>query len=113
GPHWAAVRKATWARADRSGPTGRMLHRKRFPDEPGNLCRRPGRTLPLGRVGLAQLPAQDLANVALGEFRTELHVFRMLVAREVRAGVGLHLGLGERRMLAGDDHLDGLARLFI
>src|SRR6478609_10704250 len=74
----------------------RFLHRAAF-------SRRAGQGSGLGRRGVAQLAAQDLADVGLGQLGAELDVLGLLVAGEVLARVRLDLLAGKVRFLA---HVD-------
>src|SRR5690606_29418605 len=62
---------------------------------------------------VAQLAAQDLADVGLGQLVAELHHVRPLVAGELLARVGLDLLGGEVGVLAHDHDLDHLAGLLV
>src|SRR5215475_4535254 len=58
---------------------------------------------------VAQLPAQDLANVSLRQFGPELHQLRYLIGRELRLAVGDQVGFGEVWVLPDDEQLHRVA----
>src|SRR5215472_13118600 len=58
---------------------------------------------------LAQLPAQDLADIGLRQFGPELHQPRDLVGREPRPAVGDQVRFGEVWIFLDDEQLHRLA----
>src|SRR5690554_3729309 len=66
-----------------------------------------------GRRVVPQLPPQDLADIGLGQFLSELDHLGLLVAGEVLAGMGLDLLSGEGWILLDHDQLHHLAGLLV
>src|SRR6185437_17059580 len=62
---------------------------------------------------LAQLPAQNLADIGLRQFGPELHQPRDFVRREPRPAVGDQVRFGEVWIFLNDEQLHGFARAWI